>query len=66
MTVSPQTSSQPEPTDWRAHERGRVLHMIVDGGAACGEPGTRWRAVAGVARCPTCQAAGPDQLREAA
>ena len=25
---------------WRVHETGRVMHLLVDGLASCGEPGT--------------------------
>ena len=45
---------------WRAHERGRVTHLIIDGAALCGEPGTQWRAVAGMTPCATCQTAAAD------
>lgn len=65
MTVAHLPSSSDEtnlPTSsWRAHERGRVTHLIVGGAAICGEPGMNWRAVAGVSRCPRCQADGADQ-----
>ncbi len=44
-----------QTTGWRVHERGRLTHWIVDGVAGCGEPGTRWRAIAGVPRCPACE-----------
>jgi hypothetical protein len=46
---------------WRVHERGRVTHLIIDGAAVCGEPGTGWRAVAGTPRCPACQQPVADQ-----
>jgi hypothetical protein len=65
MTV-PHPPSRPNVTNqqtsnWRAHESGRVTHLIVGGAAICGEPGMNWRAVAGVSRCPRCQSAGADQ-----
>ena len=66
MTVPHPPSSRPYETNlqtsnWRAHERGRVTHLIVGGAAICGESGMNWRAVAGVSRCPRCQSAGADQ-----
>lgn len=62
MTV-PYPPSMPnlQAPNWRAHERGRVTHLIVGGAAICGEPGMNWRAVAGVSRCPRCQSSGADQ-----
>ena len=40
---------------WRVHETGRVMHLLVDGLASCGEPGTGWRTVAGMQRCTACR-----------
>ena len=65
MTV-PYPPSSPNETNlqtssWRAHERGRVTHLIVGGAAICGEPGMSWRAVAGVSQCPRCESAVADQ-----
>ena len=40
---------------WRVHETGRVMHLLVDGRASCGEPGTAWRTVAGMPTCPACR-----------
>lgn len=53
----PTASSLPSvlAPDWRVHEQGRVTHLILNGLAACGETGTRWRAVAGMTRCPVCK-----------
>jgi hypothetical protein len=55
------------PPRWRVHDRGRVTHLILDGSAACGEPGTNWRVVAGMSRCPACGPANADlQVQPAA
>jgi hypothetical protein len=45
---------------WRVHERGRVAHRVSSGGvASCGEQGTRWRGVAGIPTCSTCEQLEP-------
>lgn len=54
-TLAPTAMEQKLQTPrWRVHETGRVMHLLVDGLARCGEPGSRWRTVAGIPTCPDC------------
>lgn len=44
---------------WKVAERGRVAHLLIGGNPVCGAQGTKWRVVAGVARCPECDQPPP-------
>ena len=55
LTLAPSATNHGLQTQrWKVHETGRVMHLLVDRLASCGEPGTGWRSVAGMPTCPAC------------
>ena len=46
---------------WRVCDTGREAHLVENGVARCGEPGTGWRVVAGVPLCAVCTDLSPDE-----